>query len=386
MKILQVHNSYMGAGGEDKVLQDEKDIILKEGHEVCQFIKTNQTLKKNLWRIAKLIVNTHYNKSIKTEFRDVLEREKPDIVHVHNFFPLISPSIFDVTAAMKVPSIMTLHNYRIIHPNGLILNGDAIDEISITESAYRCIHKKVYRNSFLQTAVVAHMIEFHRKRKTWTEKIDKFIALTEFAKNKFHEGGIPLDKVIVKANSTQYYSYQPSIRENFFLFVGRLSSEKGIRIFLDAAEESNAKFEIIGDGPEKNLVLNCIDSNDNIKYWGYKDRDFIMERLSKCTALVFPSIWFEGLPITIIEAFSTGTPVLVSNLGNLNEIVTDEKEGLTFDAGDKGSLNEKMHLLMSNIILQKRLGENARLTYLTKYTREVNAKSLLKIYNGLISQ
>ncbi len=333
MKILQVHNRYKMTGGEWTVVNHEYDLLKKE-HSVEQLIVDNTEQLNSFWNKLKLIFTTHYNRSSKKFVEKKLRDISADIMHVHNFFPLLTPSIFDASIEAGTPSVLTLHNYRLLHPNGLLLHNGKIDERSIHGTAYSCVPEGVYRNSILQTAVVAHMIEYHRKKKTWHQKVDGFICLTEFAKSKFVEAGLPGEKMFVKPNFVDDPLRDGSKesfrkRDSYYLFVGRISEEKGIRTLVSAWNKqrlSGKPLLIVGDGPlKKELQSKFSDANSNIEWLGRLNRAEVMNYLKNTRALIFPSEWYEGMPMTILEAFSVGTPVITSDIGSQAEIVTHKK-------------------------------------------------------------
>lgn len=395
MNILQVHNRYKITGGEWTVLNQEYD-LLKKNHSVNQLIVDNTKQLDSLYSKLKLIFTTHYNRRSKELVRQKIRETKAELMHVHNFFPLLSPSIFEAAREEGIPSVLTLHNYRLIHPNGYLLHDGKIDERSIHGSAYSCVMDGVYRDSILQTAVVAHMIEYHRKRETWSKKVDRMLCLTEFAKSKFVEAGLPGEMLTVKPNfvkdvfQKENFSESVDRKENFYLFIGRISEEKGIRTLVDAwssfKNQSNAKLLILGDGPIKKELQKISEGNSMISWLGFMEREQVLDYLLKAKALIFPSEWFEGMPMTILEAFSAATPVLSTNIGSQAEIVEHEKTGLQFEAGDQNKLIEALERFESNKAKQREMSLAARREYEEKYTPEVNRKKLESIYGKLISK
>lgn len=386
MKVLQVHNEYQQRGGEDNVVEFEK-VLLSEKHEVVQYIVSNHSIA-SFWSKLQLLWSTHYSKSSYRNFRGFLVREKPDIVHVHNFFPLISPSVFQACKDEKVPVVMTLHNYRLIHPGGLLLNGGEIDERSIKGSAYQCVKDKVYRDSLLQTLVVAHMIEYNRKKRTWHTQVDCFIALTDFAKQKFIEGGLPERKLEVKPNFIpEAERRQSAERFNQFVFVGRLSPEKGIKTLLQAwSLVEEYELIIIGEGPLEDEVRKAAQKNKKINYMGALPHEKVIDELGKSKALVFPSEWYEGFPMVIVEALACGTPVISSNIGSQQEIIKDQISGLHFEVKNAKHLAQKVRELGSDEKLFDHLSKNGISQYENLYAQESNLKMLEMIYQNAINQ
>jgi glycosyltransferase involved in cell wall biosynthesis len=331
----------------------------------------------------KVIYNPTSAKRLKKRIREF----KPDLIHVHNFFPLASPSIFFVAKKYGVPIVVTLHNYRLICPSATLFHEHSIYERSIKSLfPVDAILKGVYRNSRIQTAAMVMATRFHNLIGTWKYKVDKFIVLTEFARTKFTNSILRTapDALIVKPNFVIDNGPGEMQRENFFLYIGRLSVEKGVETLLQSLTIHRYNLVIIGEGFLLDKVENFAVSNRNLSYLGRQDKDVIMRHLKRCKALILPSNWYEGFPMTILEAFSAGTPVVASYLGAMTEVVQDNVNGLHFEAGNANDLIHKIKLLESNTDLAKQLSDNARTTYLNRYTPEKNYKLLFEIYNQLL--
>ena len=382
MKILIIHNKYKEPGGEDSVCKAESELLLSYGHEVQHMLYDNATIKTFFDKCFSGL-KTIYNPDSAHALRIKIKTFAPDIIHIHNFLPLVSPSVLFVANWSNVPVVMTLHNYRLICPSATLFFKGKIYEKSIhSVFPFDAIWKGVYRNSKIQTAIVALMTGIHKLIGTWKNKVDCYIALTEFAKGKFENSSlaIPERKLIVKSNFVQDYGKGAIPRQDYFLFVGRLTEEKGIRTILKAAADHTFKFIIIGDGPLKPIVEDAAEYNPNLKFLGYQSKSIVVDYLKNCKALIFPSIWYEGFPVAIAEAFSTGTPVVASNLGSLTEIIQDRKNGLHFEAGNSSDLILKLRELNGDSVLAKKLSDNARQSYLDDYTAATNYPQLIGIY------
>ena len=391
MRILQVHNRYKTPGGEWTVLNQEHG-LLKQEHEVDQFIIKNSDHLATLTNKAKLIFKTHYNHQSKLLLKEQLQKRKYDVMHVHNFFPLLTPSIFEAARELGVASVMTLHNYRLIHPNGLMYHKGKIDQRSIHGNAYSCVWDGVYRNSKLQTAVVAHMIEYHRKKGTWNRYPTAFIALSKFSKNKFAEGGLPADRIFIKPNflkdpCIEYDGLEISPEKmNRFLFLGRISNEKGIEDLIQCWMERSipAELWIAGEGPLKKKLQQKTKGEKTIKWLGQCDKIDVLKLLSNSKALLFPTKWYEGMPLIIIEAMSMGCPVISSDIGNPKNMIAHKINGLLFEPGKMADLYKNISWIIRNPKKSKKLGENARMKYEELYTPEKNYNTLLSIYQNAI--
>lgn len=375
MKVLQVHNSYRHFGGEDVVANLEYELLKR--NDICaeQLLFNNETLS---------LTDLFYSKASYKKLESVIKKRKPDVIHVHNLFYKASPSILQCAKDHNIPVVLTLHNYRLICPNGLLLRDG--------KPCVKCVNKtfpisaikySCFQESKSKTLALSLSLTYHNKMQTWNKLVDKFIVLTPFAKKTFMDSALNIDegKIIVKPNSIDDFNNEINDKRKDYVFIGRLSSEKGIQIAVEAFNQlSHINLHVIGSGPlEESLKAQ---GNKNIIFHGIKDRAFIKNILPQSKALIFPSLCYEGLPNTIIEAFSSGTPVIYSNNDNVNTIVENNKTGLSFKTGNINSLKET--ILNFENIKDSKLNTNAREKYLTNYTHKKNILSLLKIYEEAI--
>jgi glycosyltransferase involved in cell wall biosynthesis len=382
MKILQVHNYYKFSGGEDTVFSNEYKLLTNYGHTVIQFTKTNKEIDNyNNFQKSKLFLNAVYSKSAFKEVLRIIEEHKPDICHVHNTLTLITPSVYYACKKMGVPVVQTLHNYRLICANAYLFRNGKVCEECIDKSLYNSVKYGCYRNSRLQTFVLARTIEWNKKQGAWNNLIDAYIALTEFSKHKFIEGGLSENKIFVKPN---FIFEDPGYSENNngkFLFAGRLDVNKGLNVLVKAAEKlPNVKFKVAGDG----VLRSNLDGVQNIEYFGQLNRNDLIIELKKSSALIIPSVWYESMPMTIIESFACGKPVIASNLGAMAEIIENGKTGLLFEPGNVDDLVKKILSAKNNPEKMKEMGLNARKEFEEKYTPEKNYKILMNIYEKVI--
>lgn len=378
MKILLVHNYYQIGGGEDTVVEQERD-LLSTKHEVHTLFVNNSDIR-TFYSKFRLLFSTRYSLKSKVLMEKTLKEIKPDVVHVHNTFPLLSPSIFDACHELGVPVVMTLHNYRIVCPTATLALNGKICEKSLSENAYWAVKERVYRGSRVATFVLANMIEYHKRRGTWNNKVDRFIALTQFSKRKFVEAGIEEKKIIVKPNFMNEPNQSQPDRKQFVLFVGRLTKEKGIEFLLDAWKEIPTKLIVVGEN-QKNYS-----DKENIEFVGLQNRDKVLKLISTCRFLVVPSLWYEGFPMVILEAFSRSTPVLCSNFGSLAEVVDDGVNGLHFKAGDVHDFREKATALLEDHNRLKIMGSEAKKKFIINYIPETNLQVLEDTYVDLIEK
>jgi len=380
MKILLVHNRYQYIGGEDNVVAAEAKLLADNGCEVEYWSVDNKDLQGGLSGKLKTALATGYSQASKVTALEKLRNFCPDVVHVHNFFPQISPSIYDACAEMQVPVVQTLHNYRLICPGALLMREGKICELCINGSPYQSIRYGCYRGSKLGSLVVANMVDRHRKLGTWHNKVSHFIALTEFAKAKFIQAGFPVDKMTVKAN---FVSESPDILEKeqqspFALFVGRLSQEKGINTLAKAWRQLDGNFtlKVAGSGDPTGQLS----GSNAVELLGFQNSNTIAKLMQQADFLVMPSESYETFGMVLIEAFAHRLPVLASRLGSMEEIVKDGETGLLFEAGNPQDLAEKAQWMVNHPNERRRMGDNAHATYLSNYTPEINYLQLMAIY------
>jgi len=381
VKVLLIHNKYKLLGGEEAVVLNESGLLSNYGTEVRVEYLDNSDINTSLDKL-KVAFNSLYSQSSKKHFLKIIDEFKPDIIHAHNLFPQISPSIFFLAKELDIPVVQTIHNYRLICPSATLMYDGEIFEQSLAQSfAYTAVLKKIYRNSFFQTLILALHNFTHNKINTWRNKVDGFIFLTDFAKQKHISSQLELDdtRLFVKSNFVEDKGFNTQ-RKDHFLFVGRLSQEKGIEVLLEAFQKTDHKINIIGDGPLKESVENAASSHSNIKYLGKQPSDVVIEEMKQCKALIFPSIWYEGMPMTILEAFSTGCPVLASNLGAMQSLIVNDVNGLLFEHGNANNLIQKLEFI------NEKHSIGSRETYETNYAPESNYKYLLDIYKELIQR
>jgi len=383
MIILQVHNEYQLRGGEDRIFEEECELLRAHGQQVEVFKVSNDSIHG--FHKALAAINVAYSRKYKQRLAEVLCQIKPDIVHVHNFFPLLTPSIYDACIECDVPVVQTLHNYRTVCPGALLLRDGRVCEDCLSASAYRAVRHRCYHDSYLGTLAVSRMVEIHRRNRTWQDKVDRFIALTRFSAAKFAEGGLPPARIVVKPNFTSVISIAVSVENrNGAIFVGRLSTEKGLRVLIDAWQQIEAPLIIVGDGPLLKDILGRT-HNTHVRFLGSQDVNGVFKHMFEANFLVVPSICYETFGFVIIEAFACGIPVLVSRLGGLAEIIEDGFTGLLFEPGNPEDLRRKADWLVKHPDECRRMGLNARRVYEERYTPETNYKMLMQIYTEVLA-
>jgi glycosyltransferase involved in cell wall biosynthesis len=382
MKILLVHNRYRIAGGEDAAMHAEKSMLEEREHDVALLEADNTEISGALGQL-KTGVGAIYSWHGKRRVAVELARFHPDVMHVHNFFPLFSPSIYSAAHGAGVAVVQTLHNYRLVCPNALFLRDGHVCEdcLGVAFPLHGVIHA-CYRGSRLATAPVAAMLAVHRAMGTWREGVDAYIALTEFSRQKLVASGLPADRMFVKPNFVHPAPPVGNGEGGYALFVGRLSEEKGISTLLAAWKQLVAEtpLKIVGDGPLANTVKSAADKTPAIEWLGRVSRERVVELMQRATLLIFPSIWYETFGLVIIEAFAVGLPVVASNLCTTSTLVQHRQTGLHFRPGDADDLVTQVRWARSHPAEIQEMRRAARREFEAKYTADRNYDMLLNIY------
>ena len=370
-RILLVHNFYQLAGGEDSVLRNEKEMLERHGHFVMLYTRSNDELR-SLSGKMKYFFSFLYSRRSYKKIKELIIQNHINIVHVHNTFPLITGAVYQAAHDAGVPVVQTLHNFRFVCPGALYMRDGEICEACNQDGLCTAIKHGCYRKSKMQTALSVMALLYNRRKKLY-EKINAYIALTEFNKQKF-ESEFPWcrNKIYVKPNYvTMTQEQQEEYTESEgYIFVGRLSEEKGIRVLLETfLGLPGQTLTVVGSGPMEQYVHEFVEHHhlQNIKILGQLPADETMNRLTRSKALIAPSICYEGFPMTIVEAFACGVPVIGSNKGNVSVVIDDLKNGALFRMGDAEDLRAKILFFESNPMHVKSLRDGARKTYLQYY-------------------
>ena len=370
MKIFQLHNKYRYFGGEDSVVDEEAKLLRSNDHEVNQLIRDNSKELISFQDKLSTFKNISYSQnSIEILNKEILEQGIPDIVHVHNIFPLWSNSVFDFFYKKKIPIIMTLHNYRLIWEKLSLFNKDR------ERYGY-------FKDSYIGSFVIS---KFINKRKDLLKNVSKFITHTEFTKQEFSRYVIPKDKLVIKPNflNSSDKTIKSILEKDNAIFASRISKEKGILTLIKAFEKIDIELDVLGDGPLLNKIKKD-NINHNIKFHGSLSRDNVSKFINNSKFLVFPSEWYESFPMTILEAFREGTLVLASNIGSIKSIIKDRFNGILFEYGNKIDLIDKVKWILNHPKECDQIALNANKEFNNKYSSEINYKQLINIYEEAI--
>lgn len=378
LKVLVAHNAYQQRGGEDAVVDAELEMLRQRGVQTRLYHRHNDDLNGK-GRLAA-VRDSFWSRQSWEEADAILAEFQPDVVHVHNTFPLISPSIYWAAAGRNIPVVQTLHNFRLLCPQAMFLRDGSVCESCLGKFPLAGIRHGCYRQSRAQTAVIGMMLGVNRAIGSYSQKVTRYIALNEFSRRKFIEGGLPADKISIKPNFIDIAAPQAGLREGF-LFVGRLSEEKGIAVLARAYSATlHGALRVAGGGPEAGKLAGIA----GLSALGLQTSAQVRELMVGSLALVLPSICYEQFPMTLVEAYASGLPVIVSRLGPMQELVDEGVTGLLFEPGNSVDLAEKMSWAKDNPEKMLAMGRNARMKYERFYTPGRNYQQLMNIYEEAI--
>ncbi|MCA9118922.1 MAG: glycosyltransferase family 4 protein [Planctomycetaceae bacterium] len=385
MKVLLCHNYYQQPGGEDRSFFDEEWLLKSHGHEVIRYTIHNDVIEgMSSIRLAKKLI---WNHDSYRELRQLIRRERPAVMHCTNTFPLISPSVYYAAKREGVPVIQSLHNYRLLCPNALFLrNGQACESCLGKVFPLPAILHGCYRDSRVASTGVATMVAFHRLMRTWSRAIDKYFVLTEFARDKFIQGGIAADKMVIKPNFVHPDTGPGNGSGEYAIFVGRLSTEKGIETLLEAWNQlpANMRLRVVGDGPMAGRVSQAMNDDPRIEWVGRRTKEEVDSMINKAACLVIPSLCYETFGRAIIEAYVHGVPVIASRHGAMAELVRHGETGWLFETGNASELRRAIERTFSDPRKLREMRVAARRAYENLYTAEANYDLLISAYNEVI--
>ncbi|WP_349678836.1 glycosyltransferase family 4 protein [Oceanicaulis sp. UBA2681] len=380
MKVLLLHNSYQQRGGEDAVVKAEATLLREAGVSLDVDLVSNHQIQ-SVGDKLRAGLGVVANRDQAERVRRLVADRGYDVVHIHNFFPLLSPAVHEAAHEAGAAVVQTLHNFRLVCAGALLLRNGAVCEKCLGgSSAWGVVHG-CYRNSRIQSLAVAAMIETSRRGGVWKERVNRFIALTEFGRQKFIDAGLTADKIAVKPNFKVRHEHAVKAvpLRSGALFVGRLSAEKGVDVLLDAWKRlPDIPLTIIGDGPARGSLQKS--ALPNVSFLGAAEPAQVQTEMKRAALLVMPSVCYETFGMTIIEAYSAGLPVLASDLGAMAEIVEPRRTGWLFAPGDADELARTARSLFNDPARLEQAGSNALLNYERNYTPEINLRQLLDIY------
>ncbi|HXN45443.1 MAG TPA: glycosyltransferase [Bryobacteraceae bacterium] len=377
MRILTAHNYYLEPGGEDQVFRSEAHLLEDRGHTVLEHSVDNRRAA-GMSRL-QIAASAVWNRSSGRVLRSLMAAHRPEVVHFHNTFPLLSPSCYGAAREGGAAVVQTLHNYRLLCPGALLERSGSPCEACVGRPlAWPGILHGCYRSSRAATAALAGMTAAHRAAGTWSHAVDVYVALTRFARARFVEGGLPAAKIVVKPNFVWPDPGRGAGSGGYALFAGRMSEEKGVATLAAAWTllDGALPLKAAGDGP----LAGTLTGVPGIEWLGRRTREDVLGLMQEASFLVFPSLCYEGLPMAVLEAFACGLPVIASRRGAMAEVVEDGRTGLLFRPSDAGDLAATVAWAASHPTELSRMRREARAEFESRYTAGLNYQALIEIY------
>lgn len=403
MKILFANNYAYLRGGSERVMFDEavllntrsiSSLIYSRFHpcnhkcEAQEFYSPHIEyeglgLLKRLWTARELV----YSNATADGLLALIKRHRPDILHGHNIYGRLTTSIYDAARQMSIPSVMTLHDYKLVCPSYLLMRAGQVCELCVSGGSYQCMIKRCHKGSLAASAVYVAEAYFTKYLKKYAS-VSYFICPSRFIMGKHEQGGLPTDKLVYIPNAISVNSFLPKFKDGkYVLFVGRLSREKGVKTLLQAMKGLDLPVKLVGNGPMQ-AELEAFAAGHGITtvtFEGYRSGEELENLFQQAAFLVFPSEWYENAPMTILEAYGYGKPVIGANIGGIPEMIVDGETGFLFPPGDVEALREKIDLLWSQPALVKEMGMNARQLVEEKYNSELHLEKLLEVYRAALA-
>ncbi len=381
MHILNIHNHYLNRGGEDESFTAEANLLREMGHQVGFYEEYNKRIAAlGLWQTG---IRAAWSQESYELIRMQLQHTAYDVVHVQNFFPLISPSVYFAAQAEGVPVVQSLRNYRISCLNALFFRDNQPCEACLGKKIpWAGIRHRCYRDSLPASGATALAMMLHRTLDTWRKKVDVYVAPTQFVRQKFIQSGLEPEKIIVKPN---FVHPDPGIgagQGGYALYVGRLSEEKGLDTLLAAWQTLDGKLplKIVGDGPLGEHLAETLTHFSSVEWLGPKKLLEVYELMGQAMMLIMPSKWYETFGRVVIEAFAKGTPVIATDIGAIAELVESGRTGLHFRSGDPVDLATQVEWALTHPQAWGKMRKQARAEFVAKYTAQENYRILQTVF------
>lgn len=388
MRVLIIHNHYVERGGEDEVVESEKKLLEDHGNEVILYERSNREIENFgfLKKIKFLIKDIAWSEETYKEIKKIIKNERPDIVHIHNVFLVVSPSVYYAVSEENIPVVQALHNFRLICPNGVLYRRNKVCEKCTFTNFIPALINRCWKNSFFLTYTLVRALTWHQKNNNIHVKINAYTVLSQFYKDKYEEKGLIGKNIFIKPNFVKIEKTGRDDFQNYILFVGRIANYKGIKTVANAFKKlPEYNLKVIGRGPLFEWLEKEKEGMPNLEIIGVLPHSRTIEYIRKSSFVIFSSECYEGTPRVVIESFACGVPVLAGNIGFMGELIQEVDAGILYKSQDANDMADKIRFLMGNRDLLVRMGKNARKIYEEKYTPDKNYNTLMEIYKKTIS-
>jgi glycosyltransferase involved in cell wall biosynthesis len=384
MKILQIHNFYRTPGGECGVVEAEKELLKAHGHPVFRFVAHSLEIETmTLAAKGMAFLQVPYNLQSARRLGMFIRTHQPDVAHVHNVFPLLSPSVYAVCKSYSVPVVQTVHNFRFMCPNGLFFTKGEICEACLQQGFMAAVKNRCMHDSLPISALYAAAIALAWGTGNVLRNIDRYIALTDFVRDKLAAGGVPREKIRVCGNFIGKFSEAPARKGNYALYIGRLSSEKGLGTLLSAFRRvPDLTLKIAGSGPMEAVLKQYVNENAmyNVEFIGFVAGGAKQRLIEEALCTIIPSEWYENFPMSVVESLACGTPVIASRIGGLPEMIEHNKTGLLFSPGDDEELVKCICKILACADFAKEMAAQTLEMARERFSPERHLAELLKIF------
>ncbi len=379
MKICLVHNAYGKLSGEEVAVEGLRDSLASHGHTVIPFFRSSAELDGRELRKIGAFFTGIYNIAARREFARMLDSERPDLVHINNLFPIISPSILDETKRHGIPTVMTVHNYRLLCPTGLLFSHGEVCHRCLDGGEWWCAIRNC-TGEWPKSAGYAVRNWVARLRRSFVDGIDRFIALTEFAKLMLLRHGYPAERIDVVRNILRLETTESHPTDGEYVgYVGRISPEKGVDTIVDAAKhQPDIRFRFAGHCLRMPRLLR--QAPGNCEFVGEVPRRDLAAFVAGARFTVFASKWYEVSPLSMVETMARGKAVICSRIGSLPELVEEGVTGLLFEPGNVEDLGRNIEYLWNRPDLCHKMGAAARTKVLAMFSPDATYAQLLRTY------
>lgn len=389
MRILVAHNSYQMKGGEDAVFKAEVKLLREKGHEVVTYERSNKEIQSFSFsnKFRQCFEMGHSEKSY-TDIQNLIRKYNPDLVHFHNIFFMITPAAYFACIDYKIPIVQSLHNFRLFRLDGCFYPEKDAGKIDVKKELLKGVFNKNFHHSYFLSWMVARMIWKHWQKGTWQKCINRYILATEFGKRRMIEAGLPENKISVKPNVIDMDPAFKREEKDFFIFVGRLSPEKGLDLLLQAWKSNpEIKLKIIGDGPLREHLIRQIDAYrlSHVEVLGHVSQEVLDQFMREAKGIIVPSRCYENFPRIVAESFSYGLPVIATSLGGFSEIIQNGENGFLIDPYDAAELSSIVRKIYFSEVDTQKLSQNSRKAFVEKFSLDKNYETLMGIYELAIN-
>jgi len=406
MKVLMVHKFYYVEGGAERYVFNVTDLLEKKGHTVIPFAMQDERNfeseysqyfvdrfgpdqlfeTKNPLRRLKIADRIIFNKEAQKQLSALIEATKPDIAHVHSIYHHLSPSVLHTLKKYNLPVMLTLHDYKIVCPNYIFLDGDRnVCEACQGKHFWKATAKKCFRNSYAASALVTAEAYVNYWKKSYLNNVDVFVSPSKFLGDKISQYGYQNKPVLVQPYTLDLNAYEPCYdASDYFVFMGRLTHEKGVNFLLDAAKRIHgADLYILGTGPlEQEMRARVANENlTHVKMLGYKSGDELRDIVRQAKFTVITSEWHDNSPLVIYESLSLGNPIVGARMGGIPELIEEGVDGHVYDRGDIDAFVERVNDLIANPDKTISMGRNARKKAEALFGFDEHYKKLMKLYD-----